>query len=268
MAKSKNKPQKQFGWLKNLAIALAAMGGIIAMQLFWPPSGSPLRNRNIASNEELLRQEQQEALRLQVLKAAPTFGFDNLIADWTFLEFLEYFGDDDARNKTGYSLSGNYFDIVTKLNPRWVDIYLFVSNSLSIYEGKPKEGVEYMTRGVDSLSPEIHPDAWLVPRYRGIDQLLLVGDVEGSIASHELAAGWAEGTDDEQLVPLFENTAEFLRQDPDSKLIKINGWLWVYYQTRDERVRDRATKELLQLGVKKEEGEDGQVKFTVPESEE
>jgi hypothetical protein len=125
-----------------------------------------------------------------------------------------------------------------------------------------------MTRGVESLSPEVHPDAWLVPRLRGIDQLLLVGDIEGSIASHELAAKWAEGTDDQQLVPLFENTAKFLRENPENKSIKINAWLWVYYQTRDERVRDRATQELLELGVTKEVGEDGKVKFNVPKSEE
>jgi hypothetical protein len=266
MAKSNN--ETRFAWVKHLAIALTAMAGVIAMQFFLPPEGSPLKKRNVADKEEALRQEKQEALRLEILKAAPTFGFDNLIADWTFLQFLQYFGDNDARNKTGYSLSGDYFDIVTKLNPRWVDIYLFVSNSLSIYEGKPKEGVEYMTRGVESLSPEIHPDAWLVPRYKGIDQLLLVGDVEGSIESHELAAKWAKGTDDEQLVPLFERTAEYLRENPDNKSIKINAWLWVYYQTRDQKVRDRATQELLDLGVKKEEGEDGEIKFVVPKSEE
>ena len=266
MAKSNN--ETRFGWVKNLAIALTAMGGVIAMQLFLPPEGSPLKQLKVADGEEFLRQEKQEALRLQIVKAAPTFGFDNLIADWTFLQFLIYFGDDDARNKTGYSLSGDYLDIVTKLNPRWVDVYLFVSNSLSIYEGKPKDAVEYMTRGVDALSPDIHPDAWQVARYRGIDQLLFLGDVEGSIESHEIAAKWAKGTDDEQLVPLFENTAQFLRRDPDSKSIKINAWLWVYYQTRDQRVRDRVTAELLELGVKKEEGEDGRVKFVVPESEE
>lgn len=268
MAKSQQETPKRFGWLKNLAIALTAMGGVIAMQLFWPPEGSPLKNRSVGSKEDALRKEKQEALRLQILKATPTFGFDNLIADWTFLEFLEYFGDDDARNQTGYSLSGDYFDIVTKFNPRWVDIYLFVSNSLSIYEGKPEEGVKYMTRGVESLSPQVNSDAWLVARLRGIDQLLFVGDIEGSINSHELAAKWAEGTDDQELAPLFENTAKFLRENPDNKSIKINAWLWVYYQTRDERVRDRATQELLDLGVKKEEGEDGEIKFIVPESEE
>ncbi len=265
---AKSNKETRFGWVKHLAIALTAMAGVIAMQFFLPPEGSPLKQRNVADKEDALRQEKQEALRLQILKAAPTFGFDNLIADWTFLQFLQYFGDDRARNQTGYSLSGYYFDIVTQLNPRWVDVYLFVSNSLSIYEGKPKEGVKYMTRGVESLSPEMHPDAWLVPRYRGIDQLLLVGDIEGAIESHELAAKWAKGTDDEQLVPLFERTAEFLRENPDNKSIKINAWLWVYYQTRDQRVRDRATQELLDLGVKQEEGEDGEVKFVVPESEE
>ena len=40
-----------------------------------------------------------------MLKNLPSFGFDNLIADWTFLKFLQYFGDDEARDVTGYDLA-------------------------------------------------------------------------------------------------------------------------------------------------------------------
>ena len=179
MMESQVETRNQFSWAKNAAIAIVALGAIVAMQIFLPPEGSPLKGRKSLDISELRRQEQQEAVRLQAIKQSPTFGFDNLIANWTFLEFLEYFGDNDVRNKIGYSLSEDYFDVVTKLDPRWVDIYLFVSNSLSIFEGKPDVAVEYMTRGTDALSPEVHPQAWLVWRYKGIDQLLLVGDIPG-----------------------------------------------------------------------------------------
>lgn len=267
MVKSQVETRNQFSWVKNAAIAIVALAVIVAMQIFLPPERSPLNERISVDISDLRREERQEALRLQVLKKSPTFGFDNLIADWTFLQFLEYFGDDDVRNQIGYSLSADYFDVVTKLDPRWVDIYLFVSNSLSIYEGKPDVAVEYMTRGTDALSPEVHPQAWLVWRYKGIDKLLLLGDIPGAIRSHEMAAEWVKETRDRSLAPLFQQTAEFLRQDPDSKLIKFNTWLWVYYQTRDERVRDRATQELLSLGALKEEDEEGRVRFTLPETD-
>ena len=252
--------------LVNLAIPITALAGIISLQVFWPPEGSPLKEKIVVDSKDAASAEQKEGLRLKLLKVSPTFGFDNLIADWVFLQFLQYFGDDAARNETGYSLSEDYFDIITGLDPRWVDIYLFVSNSLSIYEAKPKVAVEYMTRGTDALSPEIDPEAWQVWRLKGIDQLLLVGDIPGAIRSHEMAAEWSDNTSYQDLSSLFRNTAKFLKENPDHKLIKFNAWLWVYYQTRDQRVRERAQKEILELGGKVEISENGEKRFVLPDA--
>ncbi|MDJ0516190.1 MAG: hypothetical protein QNJ74_07985 [Trichodesmium sp. MO_231.B1] len=266
MVESKAKTPNWLDSLVNLAVPIAALAGIISLQVFWPPKASPLKEKIVLDSTDAVLVEQKEALQLKLLKASPTFGFDNLIADWVFLQFLQYFGDDAARNETGYSLSEDYFDIITQLDPRWVDIYLFLSNSLSIYEGKPKVAVEYMTRGTDALSPEIDPEAWQVWRFKGIDQLLLVGDIPGAIKSHEMAAEWAENTSYQELSSLFRNTAEFLKTNPDSKLIKFNAWLWVYYQTRDQRVRERAQQEILELGGKVEMSEDGEKRFVLPDA--
>ncbi|OZH52854.1 hypothetical protein AFK68_21620, partial [Hydrocoleum sp. CS-953] len=113
---------------------------------------------------------------------------------------------------------------------------------------------------------EIDPKAWQVWRFKGIDQLLLVGDIPGAIRSHEMAAEWADNTSYQELSSLFRNTAEFLKTDPDSKLIKFNAWLWVYYQTRDQRVRERAQQEILKLGGKVEMSEDGEKRFVLPDA--
>ncbi len=43
--------------------------------------------------------EKQEAIRLDLLKKSPTFGFNNVIADWTFLNFLQYYGDTPYEKK-------------------------------------------------------------------------------------------------------------------------------------------------------------------------
>ncbi|WP_287524582.1 hypothetical protein [Okeania sp. SIO2C2] len=266
MMETKAKTSNCLGSFVNLAVFITALGSIIILQVFWPSENSPLKKEIVLDQADAVEAEEKEALKLQLLKASPTFGFDNLIADWVFLQFLQYFGDDTARNQTGYSLSEDYFDIITRLDPRWVDTYLFVSNSLSIYEGKPEVAVEYMTRGTDVLSPEIDPKAWQVWRWKGIDQLLLVGDIPGAIDSHEMAAEWAENTSYQSLTSLFRQTAEFLKRDPDSKLIKFNAWLWVYGQTRDQRVRDRAQQEILKLGGKVEIDQNGEMRFVLPET--
>ena len=266
MVATKTKKLNGLTSLINLTVAIATLAGVICLQIFWPSEGSPLKEKTVADAADAEKAEQKEALQLKLLKASPSFGFDNLIADWAFLKFLQYFGDDPARDQIGYSLSEDYFDIITRLDPRWVDVYLFVSNSLSIYEGKPKVAVEYMTRGTDALSPEIDPEAWQVWRLKGIDQLLLVGDIPGAIRSHEMAAEWAENTSYQELSSLFRSTVEFLKRDPDSKLIKFNAWLWVYGQTRDQRVRERAKQEILKLGGKVEMNQNGEMRFVLPES--
>lgn len=266
MIETKAKTQNLLSSLANLAVLIIALAGIISLQLFWPPEGSPLKEEIVLDSKDAVLTQQKEAWYLKLLKASPTFGFDNLIADWVFLQFLQYFGDDAARNQTGYSLSKDYFDIITRLDPRWVDIYLFLSNSLSIYEGQPKVAIEYMTRGTNVLSPEINPKAWQVWRFKGIDQLLFLGDIPGAIHSHEMAAEWADNTSYQKLSSIFTNIVEFLKTDPDSKLIKFNSWLWVYYQTKDLRVRERAQQEILELGGKVEIDEDGEKRFLLPES--
>lgn len=48
-----------------------------------------------------------------------------------------------------------------------------------------------MERGTKALSPQIHPRAYLVWRFMGLDQLLLLGDIPGAIRSYEMAANWA-----------------------------------------------------------------------------
>ena len=47
----------------------------------------------------------QTQARLDLLKRIPSGGFDNLIGNWAFLDYLQYFGDEDTRNATGYRLN-------------------------------------------------------------------------------------------------------------------------------------------------------------------
>ena len=250
-------------WWRSLlsgAIALSALAGVIVLQR------SQLTRPSLWQSDPK-QAEQQEAVKLRLLKQLPTFGFSNLVADWTFLSFLQYYGDNDVRAKTGYALSPQYFDIITRLDPRFVDIYLFLSGSISYQLGDPQTAIRLMDRGTAALSPQISPKAFQVWRFKGLDQLLLLGDVPGSIHSHEMAAKWVQGTPYQEIAPLFQQTAEFLRRDPNSVPVRFQAWTSIYYQAgaaRDRTTQERAKQEILALGGQTHI-QDGQLTFVLPE---
>lgn len=247
-------------WWVSGAIVISALVGVVLMQR------SQLTRPSLWQSDPK-QAEQQEAVKLRLIKQLPTFGFSNLIADWTFLDFLQYYGDNEVRAKTGYALSPQYFDIITRLDPRFVDIYLFLSGSISYQLGDPETAVQLMDRGTAALSPQASPKAFQVWRFKGLDQLLLLGDVPGSIYSHEMAANWVQGTPYQELTPLFHQTAEFLRRDPNSVPVRFQAWMSIYYQAgaaRDKTTQERAKQEILALGGQTRM-QDGQLTFVLPE---
>ena len=274
-AKIEQFSRKWLSLLVNGFIGLAALAGVVAMQSSGQLGGmsavgvqgqKPLSGMSAASFKQAAQQEaQQEALRLKMLKTIPSFGFDNLIADWTFINFLQYFGDDEAREVTGYNLGQDYFDIVTQRDPRWADIYLFLSTAISFYQGKPETAVNLMERGTRALSPQIHPQAWIVWRTKGLDELLLLGDIPDSIRSHEMAADWVEETPEgSKWAPMFRATVDYLRRDPDSVPVRFTAWNTVYTQTTDKLVRQRAKQALVKLGAQVQKDKDGKESFILP----
>ena len=232
-------------WVLHFAIAGSAISGIIAMQRL------QLNKRSLWI-ENPQQAEQQETLRLDLLQKTPTFGFDNMIANWAFLNFLQYYGDDEARKQTGYSLSPQYFDLITQRDPRFVDSYLFLSGTLSYQLGEPTRSLEYLKRGTDALSPQNHPRAFTVWRYAALDQLLLLGDTPSAIHSLEMASKWAnEVPDYREAGSIFQETANFLKTDPDSRLVRFQAWGSVYQQAEamnDRQTQTRAKQEILNLG--------------------
>ena len=270
-AKIEQFSQKWLSLLISGIIATAALAGVVTIQSNQQLGGiSAMETEGskpapAISAATLKQSEQQEGLQLKMLKALPTFGFDNLVADWTFLKFLQYFGDDEARDITGYGLSPDYFDIITQRDPRRVEIYPFLSVAISFYQAKPEIAVQLMERGTSALSPQIDPQAWTVWRNKALDELLLLGDIPESIRSHEMAADWVEGNPEgKQLAPIFRATAEFLRRDPDSVQVRFMSWSSVYAQTKDKFVRMRAKQALVKLGAQVRKDKDGKESFILP----
>jgi hypothetical protein len=211
---------------------------------------------------QLTLAEQQEQLRLSVLQKAPSFGFDNLVANWTFLGFLQYFGNVPARSQLGYRLSPEYFEVIVKKDPYFITPYLFLSTSTSLYAALPERSVGLMAQGLASMTPAVPAGGYLVWRYKGIDQLLFLGDGAAARESFETSASWADQSSDPQAAAIAQasrQTAEFLAQNPASKAAQISAWVQVINLAVDQQTQDLAVQRIQALGGQILVLEDGQV---------
>ncbi len=248
---------KREKWLAWGTAAIAAAIAIVFQILQLPQMR--------ADSSDPQQAERRAALNLQLLSRMPTFGFDNIIADWTFIQFLTYFGDDEARAETGYSLDDDYFDLITRRDPRFIDIYPYLSMGVSFYQARPELADRYMRRGVAALSPEVTPRGFAIWRFLALDRLLLLGDVEGTIEAYENAADWVQGTEYERSAAQFRDTAQSLRENPNSLLARFRGWSDVFASAVDDRVRERAIRELVNLGAIPKRTPEGYLTFELPE---
>lgn len=246
-----------------MTIAAAAITGIIKLQ---QPQLQQLSARDVASPED----QRQESLNLSLMNRSPSFGLDNILADWAFLNFVQYDGDTATRKAVGYPLAPKYFEMITRLDPRFVDSYVFLSSIMSYQMGMPKEAIVLMDRGTSALTPKDHPRAFLVWRLKGLDQLLMANDLDASQFSYDQAGDWALASSDASVRavgPIFKQTAEFIRTDPNNKTVLLWSWSAIYDQavvTRDEVTQARAREMLLKIGAIERKDEKGSVYFSLP----
>jgi hypothetical protein len=237
---------------RSLIVGLLVMAAcVVAIVSFQLPQLHQLENSEDLSVADVSRAVETERAQLQVLQNTPAFGFDNLLSDWAFLRFLQYFGDDVARSKTDYRLSPDFFEVVIGRNPNFLLAYTFLSTSTSIYAGQPERTIAIAQKGIESLGPDRPPGSYYALRQLGIDQLLFMNDAAGARRSFETAADWArastaEGSD--RVADLSQQTAEFLANNPDSKFAQIAAWSMVLTTAPDQRTRETAVERIEEIG--------------------
>lgn len=213
------------------------------------------------------QQDRATASALNLAQKMPTLGFNNLVADWTFLRFLQYFGDSEVRAQAGYDLSPEFFRVIIPKDPFYRYFYLFLSGSVSNYAGQPGQAVELMAQGLEQLTPTLPPDSFYVWRYRGVDELLYLGDGVAAQKSFQAAADWARQSphpDAEFIAANSQGTADFLAINPVSKQAQANAWLSVLANAFDDATRQRAINRIEELGGTVTISESGGISLQMP----
>ncbi|MEH2253136.1 hypothetical protein [Nostoc sp.] len=239
---------------QTFATPLVACICILGVGLIQFPQLQKLINsKQSASLETLEKEIKAENLRLNFLQKMPSFGYDNFIADLVYLNFLQYFGDDEVRDKTGYSLSPEYFKVILERDPRFLAAYRSLSISTSLYAAMPERAIALSEKGLKSMSPSVPEKSYYVWRYKGIDELLFLGDAQAAQQSFATAANWASkfsDTESQLTANTSQKTAEFLSRNPNSKYAQIATWAMVLNNQVDQRTQKRAIMEIEALGGK------------------
>lgn len=224
-------------------------------------------NRAEWSLSDIEEQQRRTQAHLLAIGKMPSFGFDNLIASWSFLQFLQYFGDMPARQQTGYGLSPYFFEIIIPRDPHYVRSYVFLSSSTSAHAAQPKRAIALMEEGLPHLSPNLPSDSYLVWRYKGLDEFLFLGDYASSQVSLATAAEWvrqSDTPDGQAIANSLQQTAHFLAQNPTGRGAQIGAWAQVLVQAADEATRQIAIKNIEALGGEITVSEAGRVSVRHP----
>jgi tetratricopeptide (TPR) repeat protein len=250
-------------------ITLLCTGAIASLQFSKLAQVTQQANQT-QSRAEYLQASTQEKASLAFMKKLPALGFDNLVADWAFLRFLQYFGDGKARQQTNYLLSPEYFEIIVDRDPLFLKPYLFLSTSTSLYAGKAQRTVALMNQGLKVLSPQINPDAYFVWLYKATDELLFLGNTQAAKNSYEQAIQWAKANgnpESQRIAALTARTVQFLARNPDSKQAQVNAWLMVLSNAVDDKTHQDAINKIKSLGGQITFTPDGTIRVQMPKQD-
>lgn len=250
---------------QHLTLGLIMVGVLASVSLLQVEQLNRLIDSTRASTSSpsaFTHQMQQSQLRLSVLKRSPALGYRNVVADGVFLGFLQYFGDQPARQATGYRVSPDFFEVIVKNDPRFWQPYLFLSTSTSIFAGLPERSVDLMAQGLSVMTPETPPESYQVWRYKAIDELLFLGDGQAAQQSFATAADWASQhstPEAQESARVSRDTANFLAKNPQSRSAQISAWVSVLVNAVDQQTQKIAIQRIQALGGTILVNEQGQV---------
>lgn len=219
--------------LAGLAPFICLTGIVILQGLEYKKS---VRRLNSA---DYFAQEQEQARLAKWQKLAPHFGFDNLQADVSYLNFVQYFGDKQARETIGYKLVPNYFETVSSIDPRFTQAHLRLAIANSMYAGNPEQTITFMEQILKSIDPKSEQAAYLWTS-KGLDELLFMGDKSAAIKSYDMAAGWANLTisDRHEQITIKDLELALASTDEiDLKEAQIFAWSSVLVHIKDNQRR-------------------------------
>src|SRR5258706_735013 len=129
----------------SVCAALGCLLGAVLVQ------GSLERDRRASSIHPLLYLPSGRYLKVMAL------GYDTLLADALYLWSIQYYSNYDIKDRY-QNLSHIYEDVITELDPHFLDPYLTGALIMTSEARQPSMALRLLDKGVRA-----NPDQWIVP---------------------------------------------------------------------------------------------------------
>lgn len=246
----------------SLVTLSASIVGIIYLQK------GHLKKAEIVRDKEIyLKEQEQFSINAKIHKNLPSFGFNNLLADRTFLQFIQYFGDGEARQVTGYSTVTDYFEDIVNRDPNFMQSHLVMSSANSLFAAKPQKTVDLMNKAIEKVNPEVPNYPFLLWSYKAADEILFLGDLKAAQNSYLSAAAWAKLLNNDlgkNMAMRYEKSAAFLATNPDPTQAQIGAWISILSSAKDQKTANYIIKKLESLGATISMSDDGKLVVKPP----
>ncbi len=178
---------------------------------------------------------------IQVAKPLPSprtvklicLGFDQVAADLFWLTFVQYVGDGESRQRDNFSRAYEYLDLVTSLDPKFIQPYWFAAFVVGSEMQRPDLAQPLIERGIQA-----NQNNWYLPFIAGINQYLFAHKEAEAARYYKMAAKFPDA-------PIWlDRQAEILQAKIPSLVKEVNTWDTIYRNSTDQLVKDRAKERL------------------------
>jgi tetratricopeptide (TPR) repeat protein len=214
-----------------LAGTVICLGLIAALQ--WPRSDLSKRADSVLTAPPVL----PKAAAIKPF----LFGMDNLIADWYWLQYVQYFGDSAAREKTNFDYCDDYLELITALDPKFVKAYAAASYAVAGMQENPDKALKILAKGIQ-INPAAEGSWELYRNYAGV-AFLYKKDLP-TAAKYFTKAADAPGAP-----VVFRSFAAAFYNKMNDKERAISLWIQYYREAPTQELKNRTKKKLTDLGV-------------------
>jgi len=193
---------------------------------------------------EKLAAESQTRAAVAPVIPAPTpvklmaLGYDQLLADVWWLAFIQYFGDTRERLNDHYRYSYRYLDLVTALDPRFIQPYWFAAFSVGAEMKRPDLAARLIDRGLSA-----NQDNWYLPFIAGINQYLFGTDDMKAARYYRQAAKYPDAP------RWLVGQAKILESRMPGMLKEIKTWSLIYESANEPMVKATARQNMISRWV-------------------
>jgi hypothetical protein len=176
-----------------------------------------------------------------------SLGHEMTVADMAWVRAIQYYGR-HRQTDQDYSMAAHIFDVVTTLDPKFKNAYVFGALVLAQDANEIEKGIELLYRGMSEL-----PDEWLLPFEAGFIYYICGGDMA---QAHRWFMEAAKVPGHPESVERFAAFTADKSGDP-KKALQL--WMQLYESTDNPYVRQMAEERVIELIERVKAGEEAEI---------